>query len=343
MKPWKLIVLVPVLAVAIVGAVLLVRWESRDAESYTRVTTVSDERLLVVSRLRNRHASGTYASGACARVSLLRLDGVIERSAKDCSGWIRLAGLGPEMVWLNSADRGLHARRTDDLSLVQRVEDALAAHPILSRPGRGNHKAYVMGMSEGRVVLEGADQRLYTVASNGTIEQQERGFRYRARASNPNSNFIESVAIGKASVPTPEGRVRVADLDGMVDPQVVVRNGEDDPVLLTEPRSAIVVSRDIMGPQGRQQLSRVTFDDEILWTVQVRDLAGPIDLGRPPGYHTVWVDVLGDQLWAFIQASVWIRRNEGENYGKYAARLVRIDPLTGEALEIHEIVKDSDS
>jgi hypothetical protein len=342
MQLGKLTLLVPALAVAVVATVLLFRLQGRDAESYKRVVTVSEDRLLVVSRLSDRRSTTTYAPGACARVSLLRLDGVIERSADDCKGWIRLAGLAPGVVWLNSADRGLHARRLDDLSLVQHVEDAMAAHPVLSRPGRGNHKANVMGMSDGRVVLEGADQRLYTVASDGIIEPQERGFGYRQRGSNQNSNVIESVVLGKAIVPTPEGTMRVANLDGMVDPQIVVRNGEDDPVMLDEPSSAIVVSMDIMGPQGRRQLSRVTFDDEVLWTVQIRDLAGPIDLGRQPGYRVVWVDVLGDQLWAFIEASVWIRRSEGEDYGRYAARLVRVDPRTGEALEIHEISNRSD-
>jgi hypothetical protein len=334
----KLLILFPILGAGII-AVILALSDSEGRESYKRVVAVSQDRLLAVSRVTSRMTESSSGSGRCARLSLVRLDGVIDQTVEDCKGWIRVAGLGEGVVWLNSVDRGLHARRLGDLSLVPSVEEAIAAHPILSRPGRGNHKAYVLGMFEDQVVLEGADQRLYTVASNGTIEQRERGFEYTQRGSNENSAVPESVALGKPSVTRGTGAMTIRDMDGLVQPRIVVRNGQDDPVMLDEPESAIVVSMDVVGPTGRRQLSRVALDNEVLWTVGVRELTGPIDLGPPPAYRVVWVDVLDGALWALIEASARIRRTDADDYHRFGARLVRIDHHTGQALEVHELTQ----
>jgi hypothetical protein len=336
------IVLLVSLAIGGGVAVLVHLFPGHNQESYKRVVTLSDDSLLAVSRPRDNRTTTTYGPRACARLSLLRLDGTIERTVDDCNGWIRLAGLGDGVAWLNSSDRGLHARRLGDLSLVPSIEEAIAAHPILSRPGRGNHKANVMGMHEGQVVLEGADQRLYTVASNGTIEQREKNFVYQRRGSNENSSVPEAVVLGKVSVTRDSGTMMITDLDGIIQPRIVVRDGLDDPVMLEDPESVILVSMDLVGPSGRQQLSRVTLDNEVLWTTTIRDLAGPIDLGRPPSYRTVWVDVIDGALWAIIEASVRVKSSDGDTSRRFGARLVRIDPHTGRSLAVHEITKQDD-
>ncbi|MEM7158346.1 MAG: hypothetical protein AAF799_36240 [Myxococcota bacterium] len=227
------------------------------------------------------------------RIALVGTDGAVRKSVDERNAF-HVAGVTSDVVWLSrgTAPPGLEARALDTLAPQPGIADALKGHDALAATYD------VIGIQDGRAVLDGPDGKRYSVDRSGAI----------------------APLAGDAEVrPKPSKRVPA----------------RDETVLGTDPPSVLVFGSDFQGGAPVETLSREDANGTTAWTTAVTELAAPVGIDEAK-VSLVGTARLGESVWLVTRASRTTRRDQ-QDYYEVEHRLVRLDPATGRATESHLI------
>ncbi len=261
------------------------------------------------------------------RVALMDTKGVIGHKLSERTVFA-IEGVTPEVIWITreTATRTLSANATHSLTAKPGIAEALAAHPVLS------NTYDVLGMHEGKPVLQGANRRRYTIDAQGAIEE-----------------LAGSAAVDKTRPPTSGGkrdqvRLRLEPIPNKGDERgVKIHAALDNPTAFTDSPAVLgadspdllVQSTAFAKGSVSSQISRVAPSGEILWSATVAELAAPVTVADPK-IELVAFTPLGDAAWLLIRASNNTRHQQ-QDYYEVEHRLVRLEVSTGKAAEAHTV------
>jgi hypothetical protein len=263
------------------------------------------------------------------RIMLLGADGTVTMRV-DQEGAFRLIGIAGDVLWLENPKLGVHARKLSDLAVIDTSAGKLAQTPALKASARA------LGMADGKVVLEGADRFLYTLAVDGTVEKQPKDFSY-ARHGSP-----EALAPADAPLPehcTPRGdnaRDLIGVLEKTMSHAVPVACGRGHGLIaFDDPPGRLVLHTSFDDSGQIWQLSRVDLAGAVAWTASVPALIADAPFEDDGATTVPWVGFLGGELRAIVQSERVERSGRQDDTRDYIIvehRLARIDSRSGAPL-----------
>jgi hypothetical protein len=269
--------------------------------------------------------------GGDSHLLLVGFDGKIRKDIVDPTDGVRLLSMTKDALWLSSLDGPPYQRSRNNLSKKIEVGPAIANHSILQRGYQ------FWGSTNGDPVLKAKDNKTYRVSTHGItpIDSQQ-------VHQLPPRYHIKGwgVKLGKISVPEPkakDGHFLATSL-GLVLPVVVYDWDHQNALRFPGSSDLMVASKDIMGPDGIDLISRVKIDGTIVWIKSSRAWLGPDVLKGRPIYRVVWAGFGTEGLYAVVEAERFFHTEAKGNRSEHAFRLVVVSPDNGLEKERREIV-----
>lgn len=260
------------------------------------------------------------------RIALMDTKGVLQHKLDERTVFA-IEGITPEVIWITrkTATRDLSANAIDTLAPKPGIAEAIAAHPVLSTTYD------VVGVHEGKAVLQGANRRNYTVDLAGTIETLAKD---AAIDEPPATSGGKRDAVRLRLEPIPK---KGSDRDVKIHAALDNATAFTDSAAVLGPDSAdLLVYSTVLGKGSvSSQLSRVAPSGELLWSATLAELAAPVAIADAE-MKLVALTPLGDATWLLIRASKTSRHQQTDYY-EVEHRLVRLDVSTGKAAESHTV------
>jgi len=258
------------------------------------------------------------------RVALMDTNGVIHHKLDERTVFA-IEGITSEVIWITrkTATKDLSANTTDTLAPKPGITEAIAAHPVLST-------SYdVLGLHEGKLVLQGANSRSYTIDAAGSIEPLTEDTDTEKSPPRSEGNR-DQVRPRLEPIPKSDRGTKIhAALDNasaFTDSATVLGAASPDLVVLSTAFAKGSVS---------SQISRVGPSGMILWTSSLAELAAPLKLSEAET-KLVALTPHGDATWLLIRASKTTRHQQTDYY-EVEHRLLRLDVDTGAAAEVSTV------
>lgn len=287
------------------------RGPKQSAFSYQDSVQISDDQLLLVATT-YESPSGHYEH---AQLQVMDSSGVVHHEIT-VGDKLVLGAVVDDLVWIDTHEQGVHARRLPDLSPVKATMGVVSGYPALAQ--RHTFK----GTHDKSVVLQGADGFIYTVSPSGAVDKHPKDFDAAPRFRIAGGRAPGCVEVGKEYLDLAK-RLR-QKLSKPALKGCVHGGGRLE---LSGPRSILVVSQTFGDGGTGKQLSRMKFDDlGELWAAPLKDLVAPNRFDHKGGPIRIeWIGMLGGKLRALIK-----------NYSR-EARLVTIDPDSGKPSDVSDI------
>jgi hypothetical protein len=333
LTPRKAIFIVAVSALIVGAIVLASQLLDKPSDRRTSVRGVfplADGTLLFVER--EGFSDSTYDRG---RLRVIGRDGRELRRSAPVEMAFAVHGLAGDHVWLRSHGGGLEAWSLASLAPRPGARAAIEAHPMLAR------KLAVEGLSGDAIVARAADDALYTIApASYAITKQPKGFEF-TRVWSPGGGTNDAFPINDTGVlPEAGGQKVVLDDTELVRPAPIVGPGN---ARLAVDRGLLVHSVDFLGASNSGIVSRVDAPATVRWSLSMRTVIGPNDLGKDAGYRLAFAELKEGALWIVAEGNVWYTaRPDADNsrgHGEYVIRLAEVDPANGAVRAVHTIVK----
>ncbi len=260
------------------------------------------------------------------RVALMDTKGIVHHKLDERTVFA-IEGVTRDVVWItrNTATRDLSANTIDTLAAKPGIAEAIAAHPVLSTTYD------VLGMHEGRPVLEGADSKRYTVDVEGTIETLAKDAAIDPPPATSGGKR-DQVRLRLEPIPT-QNTERAAKIRAALDNAVAFADG--GAVLGGDSPDLLVHSTVFANGSTATQISRVAPSGDVLWSATPEALAGPVAVANAE-FELVALTPLGGATWLLVRASNTSRYQQ-QDYYEVEHRLVRLDASTGTAAESHTV------
>lgn len=317
------------LALTIPVAVLLTSSGLSTSVSYDEVLMLDDQHLLLVG------SSGSDVDvNRLGRLARLGPDGTVTMMAEE-DGAVSLLGIGREVIWVSSQDRGIHARRLADLSPIVETTGVVDDHAAL------NVKRRALGLSGDMVVLDGMDGP-YTLAPDGTLEKQAKDFEYARGVP---------ATLGPIDLPLPNGcaagdassqALAKSLANTLTEAHFMSCGRRRGFVTFDDPPGKLVADTVYDAESRTRRLVRVDETGTVLWATPANDLVAALPFEERGGLVTIlWAGWWSDELRALIESSSFERTSydgETHEYVTVEHRLVAVDEATGQPTSVVALV-----